>query len=360
MIKRFYPSFFLAVLLFISCSGSGERRENPGSVSPETVRPFRLRFGGDVILAVSIDKYIRKYGTDYPFTRISGWLQGAEHTVVNLESSYTTNGNPSRIKKYVFRSRPHYLALLKAAGVDSVSLANNHLLDYGRMGMSDTIMAVKKHGLNGFGAGKNLNSALHPFRIRLFGTEVIMFSVCDVYPRSFNATAQQPGTAPINIPELVKRIRRYKKQNNIVIVLPHWGLELFPYPLKKHIRIAHRLIDAGCDAVIGTHPHVPQSIEVYKNRPIVYSLGNLLVGYWNRRYRNNIGVTLNCIGGRILYMDIHSIAGRNLSTGFQPFVVTGRSGIGDMKYLEWISRKFGTKIIKQQEGSGRIVFPPLY
>lgn len=341
------------MLLLVACNSRSGR-----DVRPVTDDHFTIRFAGDVIMAVSMDRYIREKGPGYPVARVRDWLMAADHTVCNLESCYTTNGTAVPGKAWTFRARPEYMAILAGSGVDAVSLANNHLLDFGKIGMDDTLATLRRFRIPGFGAGRNLDEAFRPHTVFLGQGAVYFFSVCGVDTPAFHAGTNRPGTAPLDMVRLRAAISNHRHPGALIIVQPHWGYERQALPNPEQRRQAREMIDAGADAVIGHHPHVPQSIEIYRNKPIVYSLGNFIVGYWNSGYRNNIGVTLHCREGRIAALRIHSFAGRNHLIDFQPFLVTGEAGKEDMRYLEMISRPFGTKILIEPDGTGRIELPP--
>jgi poly-gamma-glutamate synthesis protein (capsule biosynthesis protein) len=223
--------------------------------------------------------------------------------------------------------------------------------------MDDTLATLRRFRIQGFGAGRNLDEAFRPHTVFLGNSAVYMFSVCDVYPPTFHATPARPGTAPLDMVRLKAAISNHRHPGALIIVQPHWGYERQALPNIQQRQQARAMLDAGADAVIGHHPHVPQSIEVYNNKPIVYSLGNFIVGYWNSGYRNNLGVTLHCRAGRIASLRIHSFAGRNHLIDFQPFLVTGEAGKADMRYLEAISRPFRTRILIEPDGTGKIEFP---
>lgn len=342
------------IVVFAACSPHSNLPVSRQQVKKEEPL-FTLRFAGDMILTVSIDHYVKKYSISYPLRRLNSWLQGADYTVVNLESCFTLRGTRYRNKKYTFRAPPFHMQMLQDAGVDAVSLANNHLLDFGQVGMDDTLATLQRYRIESYGAGTNLGEALRPLKTVLHGVPLYLLGGCTIRPADFYAGAQRPGTAPLDTARLTAIIRRLKKKRCLVLVTPHWGYEKRALPNPRQIKAARALIDAGADAVIGHHPHVPQSVELYKGRPVIYSLGNCLVGYYNTAYRNNLGVTLHCRGNRLIKVVFDSFAGKNLQSGFQPYPVTGPAGVRDMRYLKWISRPFKTGFRISAQGRAELL-----
>lgn len=168
--------------------------------------------------------------------------------------------------------------LLTEMDVNVVSLANNHIFDLGVNGFENTVNILHKYGIKHCGAGRNLDEARRAAIIELNGVKIAFLSYCS-YDRAQVAyvpvaTHDSYGVAPLEIDMAIEDIALYKKQNCIVIVLPHWGKEYSNFPLIESYDIAKKMIDAGADMVVGCHTHRPQPHIKYNGKSIYFSLGN--------------------------------------------------------------------------------------
>jgi hypothetical protein len=216
-----------------------------------------INFAGDTTLAWSFEEAA---GDDfnYPFAA-SPWFAQADITMVNLENAITDRGFKVP-KQFNFRMPPKYLQVLQNGGVDIVNLANNHVWDYGQVGVEDTIGYLDEAGIRHIGAGVTEKEAKKPAILEVKGKRI-----------GFLGYFFMEG----NVREDVSAL---KQNADVVIVNFHWGTERSNYPESYQVDLAHRAIDAGADLVIGHHPHVLQGIERYKGGFIVYSLGNFIFG----------------------------------------------------------------------------------
>jgi poly-gamma-glutamate synthesis protein (capsule biosynthesis protein) len=148
--KRFISFFLIFILLISSGFVLAEEGENTITIS----------LAGDVMMDGSVRQQINKYGYDYPWEKVGDYLKDSDLAIVNLETSITTRGNKWPNKQFNFRSNPKNLDSMKAAGVDMVTLANNHVLDYSNQGLIDTIDNLKKREISYAGGGKNKKEAL--------------------------------------------------------------------------------------------------------------------------------------------------------------------------------------------------------
>jgi poly-gamma-glutamate synthesis protein (capsule biosynthesis protein) len=237
----------------------------------------RMAFVGDVLLADGVEKLMQQNGFDYPYTGVSSLLKEPDLTIANLETPVTERGD-RQTKEYVYRSSPKALPALKEAGVDIVNTANNHIKDYGTVGMLDTLDALNKVGIAHVGTGHNLDEALQPVIVTKNGVKLAFLGFSRVVPdNSWKASAKQPGVADTyNYTVPVETIRKAKEQADLVVVLAHWGTERKDTPDPVQTDLAHRYIDAGADLVVASHPHVLQGLESYKGKWIAYSLGNFI------------------------------------------------------------------------------------
>lgn len=161
---------------------------------------------------------------------------------------------------------------LRWLGVDAVTLANNHLMDYGPAAVASTLRALEAHEVAHFGGGMDLAQATRALLIERHGLRVgfLGFGGTQV------PTRRRPGSMPLDCPAASKLIRRVRRDCDLLVVYFHEGIEALHYPMGSTVRACHKAVECGADLVVGTHPHVIQGIETYRSVPIVYSLGNFL------------------------------------------------------------------------------------
>jgi len=238
--------------------------------------PVVLRFAGDVLLAGHYETAMRdSSGATFRSLRRLG---GADVTVVNLECPVTMRG--TRVPKpFNFRMNPRFLSVLTGGGIDIVSIANNHIYDFGPRGLLDTIAYLDSAGVRHAGAGRNFTEAHRPVIDTLKGREVAFLAYYGG-GEAPGAGKTTPGVARRDLALVSADIRKLKETDNppYVVVILHWGTELATRPDRNQVAFAHALINAGADAVVGHHPHVLQGIERYHGGVIAYSLGNFVFG----------------------------------------------------------------------------------
>jgi poly-gamma-glutamate capsule biosynthesis protein CapA/YwtB (metallophosphatase superfamily) len=242
----------------------------------EPPTPVRIVFVGDIMLDGGPGHIVTNGGD--PFAAVAPILRDADLTVGNLECAITRDGHAVD-KPYTFKGPKSALPLLKKY-FSAVSLANNHSGDWGKRGFADELTLLQETGLPWFGGGANEREAHRPLVLTANGRRVALLGYNDFPPRSFAARSNSPGTAWLIEKDVVRDIREARRQADIVILFLHWGEELEGTPLLQQQALARRLIDAGADAIIGAHPHVTQTIDWFKGRPVVYSLGNFLFDYF--------------------------------------------------------------------------------
>jgi poly-gamma-glutamate synthesis protein (capsule biosynthesis protein) len=245
-----------------------------------------LVFTGDNLLAGRMQGYIKKYGPDYPYEKVKDILQKADLAFGNLENPLTnyTKSTPAKSptsikakKNFIFKSEPKQSAkIIKEAGFDILSLANNHMMDYCAQGLEDTILALKKEKIEFVGAGENFDKAVLPEIIDIKGIRVGFFASSLIRYSHFCATKDNPGINCFNEVFLIKAIESLKNKVGLIVVSLHWGKEGNYFPEEYQKKIARKLIEAGTDIIIGHHPHRIQGIEIYQGKVIAYSLGNFM------------------------------------------------------------------------------------
>jgi len=236
---------------------------------------------GDIMLNRGVEYMIEKEGGGdfkFPFLKIADDLKGAKLLFGNLEGPISNKG----IKVgsiYSFRNNPKVIEGLSYVGFDVISLANNHVFDYGREALEDTFLRLKTAGIDYLGAGLNNERAYSPAVKEVKGAKIGFLAYTNLGSPYWKATENSSGIAWVdweNLEEIKKDIQEAKNQVDILIVSLHSGEEYFLEPTQFQIEFSKMAIDAGADIVIGHHPHVTQKNEKYKNGWIFYSLGNFI------------------------------------------------------------------------------------
>lgn len=242
--------------------------------SADKTPSLRLMFAGDVMLDDGPGKTIAAGGD--PLADIAALLKTADYAIANLECPISTRGQALDNKIFTFRARPEVVRVLQGR-FDALAVSNNHAGDYGKAAFLDTLTHLREAGLVSFGGGTNLAEAHRPLWIERHGLRVAVLGYNEFKPRSFEAGPDLPGVAWSEDHQVVDDIRAARAAGaDVVIPFMHWGWEREPQPTARQRELARRMIDAGAAAVVGGHPHVTQGAEVYRGRPIIYSLGNFV------------------------------------------------------------------------------------
>lgn len=225
-----------------------------------------LSFAGDCTLGsegtLQNGKYqfvpvIAEKGFDWPFSGTKAIFEQDDLTLVNLESSFT-EAKREMDKKYCFRAPMTYADILPLGSVEAVNRANNHSMDYYQAGYDSTSQALDRRGIAHFDDGR-------PALMTIKGVDIALLGLCA--PRDKDIT------------DLAAQIGALREQGaDLVVVSLHWGYEYYTRQNDQQVKWAQKLVDGGADIIIGTHPHVLQGMELYKGRPIIYSLGNFSFG----------------------------------------------------------------------------------
>lgn len=266
--RKFLGIFLVLLFIFPASFVSGE--------SSKTTN-IKLVFAGDILLDGYVGNQITKYGANYPFVKVAPILKKADMAFANLETPISTKGKAAD-KMFSFRSKPATLKGLTYAGIDGVTLANNHILDYGQDAMLDTLLHLDKFNIGYTGAGKNIEEAFKPYTQTIQGKKIAVIGVSRVLSDpSWYAGKKSPGAASAyTLKPMLSEIKKSAKTNDYTIVYIHWNREFKDYPEKYARTMAKQMIDSGADIIVGSHSHCLMGIEYYKNKPIYYSLGNFV------------------------------------------------------------------------------------
>ncbi len=258
---------------------AAKRKEKENAAEEETEEPVSLVFVGDIYPDAFLSSYDATGMADLMSEDCLELLKGADIAIGNHEFAFSTRGEPQD-KQYVHRTDPKYISILTDMGMDVMTLANNHALDYGTDALLDTIETLKNAGIAYIGAGANYSEAKALKTVEVKGKTFGFLAASRVIPNtSWNAKEGTPGMfTAYDDTALREEIRNAKTVCDVVLVYFHWGTQRVEMPEDYQHEMAKRCIDAGADAIIGTHPHILQGVEYYQGRPIVYSLGNFLYG----------------------------------------------------------------------------------
>jgi poly-gamma-glutamate synthesis protein (capsule biosynthesis protein) len=229
---------------------------------------------GDIMLARDITTLMGEHGAGYPFERVAPLLRNADLTIANVEGAFTDRGTPAD-KLYTFRTPPRFASGLAGAGIDIVSLGNNHTADFGPEGIADTLAALDSAGIRHAGAGMNQAEARRAARIEVAGLRVAFLSYTDIMENTFGGP-DTPGVALATSDVIAADVRAAKVAVDVVIVALHSGVEYTDAPQSDQQQLAHAAIDAGATLVLGHHPHTLQGSNRYGHGLIIYSLGNFV------------------------------------------------------------------------------------
>lgn len=247
----------------------------PAAASAEGSQSVELVMGGDVMLAEVPGELIAR-GRD-PFAAIAGHLPATAIRVANLEC-VVAQGGRAEDKPYTFRASPAVLPVLRRH-FDAVSVANNHSGDFGKAAFAEQLGLLERARLPWFGGGVDLAKAHQPWIVERNGLRIAFLGYVEFKPRGFEAQPDRPGVAWGGEDEQVLRdIEAARRVHGADLVVPfmHWGWEDETWTSPRQRDFARRMIDAGANLVVGSHPHVTQGAEIHRGVPIVYSLGNLV------------------------------------------------------------------------------------
>jgi poly-gamma-glutamate synthesis protein (capsule biosynthesis protein) len=290
-----------------------------------------LMFGGDVTLS---DAFAELVGQDYDwaFAELEEYRQ-ADVAMVNLEGTLTRAENPLPDKQFHFKADPESVKVLSSGGVDLVTLGNNHAMDYEAVGLEETMATLDRAGIHHIGAGRDIKEARRPEILEVKGQRIAYLGY---YDADLHAAGEGvAGTNPRHNQRVAEDIKAIRNQVDWVIVNYHWGEELADYPGDWQMELAHFTIDQGADLVVGHHPHVLQGTEIYKGKPIVYSLGNFIFGGNSRSDYDTAALKVS-LRDKQMKVELLPIAVKK----YQPHVLTGERGKAILDHVQQISDIF--------------------
>lgn len=207
-------------------------------------------------------------------------LSSADFTMVNLDAVYASAGSEASGKSDLNRIAPDKISILNELGINMVNTANTHALDYGMDALNESNAALAAASITTVGSGTNLTEANTVKQVVIGGHKVGFIGVACALPKSdWTASADQGGIlASGSIDAIANQIQQSDAENDLIVAYMNWGNDGSSAATADQTTLAHQLIDAGADLVIGSHAHVAQGIEYYNEKPIIYGLGNFLYG----------------------------------------------------------------------------------
>ena len=269
---------------------------------------MRLILVGDVMLGRWVNESLAACPPEYPWGDTLSVLRSADALIINLECVISDRGRPWSGKTFTFRTDARNVAVLEAARVTAVSLANNHSLDYGDEALVECLEILSTHGIGAAGAGRSLDDAMKPARLSAEGGAITLLAFTDNEP-GWEAGPAAPGVFYVPLIRDDSRLSRWlsaiahaAETDDLVVVSAHWGPNWGYHPLPEHVEAAHRFIDAGADVVFGHSPHVVRAVERYREKPILYSGGDFIDDYAVDEHERNdqsFVFSLDYEGGRL-------------------------------------------------------------
>lgn len=238
-------------------------------------------FTGDVLFANAFHAGYDAKGIEGVLSEeLLAILQNADILMVNQEFPFSEQGTPMQDKQYTFRCEPSYVKALQEMGVDVVSLANNHVLDYGKSALKDTFKTLEEAGIPYGGAGETVDRAQEVQIIEVNGRKYGFLAASRVVPvAEWKVENSTPGVfSCYDDTRLVELVKEAREECDFLAVYPHWGVEYAEYPEEYQTAIAKNCIEAGADVVVGSHTHCLQGAEYIGDKPVFYSLGNFVFG----------------------------------------------------------------------------------
>lgn len=255
---------------------------------------MRIVIGGDIAPINSNEKPFVEGDAALLLGNIKEKISNVDLFVCNLEVPLTNTKTPILKSGSSIKANPDTIKGIKAMGINLLSLANNHVGDYGDNGIKETLAVLENYKINNIGAGLNSNDAKHPFIYKKNDIAVGVLSYAD---HEFGmAQEHKSGANPFHLIDAFKDIKDLKKSVDYIIVMLHDGKEYYPYPSPELQKIGRHLIDIGADIVVCQHSHLIGAVEPFKKGKIVYGQGNFMFDYranYSPEWSNGFLISIN-------------------------------------------------------------------
>jgi hypothetical protein len=312
--------------------------------------PFSLITVGDIMLGGRTRRRLKEHGRDYPFHAVRPILRQAPIVLGNLEGPLARKARKQN-RNFSYRVRPEVASSILRAGINVVTLANNHLTDCGREGVLETLEALAVAGVTPLGAAANQSAAHVPVIVAAGALQIGLLGY--YWNRRCAATANLPGGAMGVFEELEADIHQLRDRVDRVVVTFHWGRPYQPEPSPRARAKARFAIDCGADAVVGHHPHIIQPFEVHHACPIFYSIGNFTFGSGNSRAEGlMLGFRFD-EARTVLHVYPLYVKNRDPRVNYQPKLLRGSAAQRTLRHLIAISGRSG-RFLQIEEGRGTL------
>lgn len=283
-----------------------------------------------VVMGSGVGTMIEKRGPGFPLSKVKDRFRGRDIVFANLEFVLSrTNLIPDRLESMEMRSLPEAIDCLTGAGVNAVSVANNHMLQHGAGAFNETIELLKKNGVMPVGL-RSTDDEFHsqPIIIERNGMSLGFLGYSCRKEQHFG---EEPLYAVAEKDGMASDITKLKEKADWVILSLHWGNEFINRPSLDQIRLGRHLVDCGADLIIGHHPHVLQGIERYRDGIIAYSLGNFVSDMWQSRMKESMIFECTLSENRICNSGFVPV---RINRDYQPEILSGTAGERLSKKLE--------------------------
>jgi poly-gamma-glutamate capsule biosynthesis protein CapA/YwtB (metallophosphatase superfamily) len=298
---------------------------------------------------------IKEHGKDYPFRAVLPILRRSPIVLGNLEGPLAQKAQKQN-RNFTYRAKPRVANSLLRAGINVLTLANNHLVDCGREGVLETLEALAMAGVTPLGAAPNESAAHEPVIREAGGIRIGLLGY--YWNRRCAATANLPGSAMGIFEELETDIRKLRTRVDRVVVTFHWGRPYKPAPSPRARAKARFAIDCGAHAVVGHHPHIIQALEIYRSRPIFYSIGNFAFGSGNSKAEGLLlGFRFEDARTLVNVYPLY-VKNRDPRVNYQPKLMRGNAAARMLRHLVEISKR-GGRHLKIEAGTGKLDLPLL-
>jgi len=315
---------------------------NPAAFQQESTETIFLIGIGNIAYTQSIIDKIKIEGPQEPFSNIQSILKSADIVVGNLESPFIPEDKVPPIDKPALCGIPKAALGMKSAGINLVSLANDHIMDFGTEGLTTTASSLKQAQVGYAGAGNNFEEAYTRTMLDIKGKKIAFLAFSSIVLYKTYATNSRPGIASTQFKSHIESvIKEAADESDYLIVSYHWGDENLNYVQKYQRRLAQRAVDLGADIVIGSHPHNFQGIELYNGRPIAYSLGDFIATPETRDYKESFMFKLSLAKGMVINAEIVPIM---IDPAGKPDVITGCGATSILTKLKELSKPYGTVV----------------
>ncbi|MGE4282366.1 MAG: CapA family protein [Clostridia bacterium] len=290
-------------------------------------KKINIKAIGDIMLGRGV-AYHTKADYTMPFKQTAEFLRSGDITFANMEFTLSDRGQKLE-GKINLRAEPKAVEGVNYAGIDVVNIANNHIMDYNEVALIDTMEILNQNNIKYIGAGKNLTDARNPAIIEVKGVKVGFLAYSDFAhygfwdsPEKKNicyfwAKENSSGVAPLTHQDdkngnpvkyetgpIIEDIKKLRNQVDLIAVSFHWGVENSHNVPSLQRELGQDIIDAGADMILGHHPHVLQGIEIYKGKPIIYSMGNFIFDQNERPNNEGMVVDMDFTDGKLSRLEV--------------------------------------------------------